>query len=372
MILMNDLVGRPRLPVLAREVVAHTVAHPVLSSSLAIVCLAAQLGVLGTVGRTVALETDVLSSVDAAGTRGIVVSDPSGRGGIPRTAVQRVLGLPDVETALGLGPLNDASNPSVGDDSVPTPVQFYVGDLSALGVDVRGRLPGPGEAIVGSDAAETAGFIDGVGSLETGSGSRLGVVGTFEASTVLPSLNGVALTLPPQSDEMLRTISIIVVSPERVAAVASVLPAILGAADPREILTETSEEVARIRAAVEGDLGDYSRHVLLGVVAASLFINIVLVTSFMIQSRRDFGRRRALGATRSTLISLVLGQVFLATALGTVLGSAGALAAGPESMPPLDFVLATAILTVTVAVAAAFPPALGAAFKDPVVVLRTP
>jgi putative ABC transport system permease protein len=90
--------------------------------------------------------------------------------------------------------------------------------------------------------------------------------------------------------------------------------------------------------------------------------------------RKDLGRRRALGASRGVIVGIVTARTFAPALLGAALGCASGLwvAARLGAAPPLDFVGGVAVLAVLSATFSAVPPALFAATRDPVAVLRTP
>ena len=94
---------------------------------------------------------------------------------------------------------------------------------------------------------------------------------------------------------------------------------------------------------------------------------------------REIGVRVALGATRGSIVSMILRRALMLIAIGTAIGGAGLLAAQALLKqiialldPPHPLVwLAAAVATVTVtAVAAAYPPARRAASIDPTTALR--
>ncbi|WP_318152897.1 FtsX-like permease family protein [Microbacterium helvum] len=90
--------------------------------------------------------------------------------------------------------------------------------------------------------------------------------------------------------------------------------------------------------------------------------------------RNDLGRRRALGMSRHALVAFIVvrtGVAALAGGLIGVLAGTVALALLGTAVPPL-FVAAIGVLAVIAALAASIPPALAAAYSDPVRVLRTP
>jgi putative ABC transport system permease protein len=94
---------------------------------------------------------------------------------------------------------------------------------------------------------------------------------------------------------------------------------------------------------------------------------------------REIGVRVALGASRHSIVSMILGRALLLIAIGTALGGAGMLAGRAllyqviallDVPHPLAW-MAAAVATVTLtAIAAAYPPARRAASIDPTVALR--
>jgi ABC-type antimicrobial peptide transport system permease subunit len=96
------------------------------------------------------------------------------------------------------------------------------------------------------------------------------------------------------------------------------------------------------------------------------------------QRRREFGVRLALGAPRTRVLAMVLGQGLSLIALGLFAGACAALPllpliralpAGSAPLDPLALALA-AIILLLVAAAACLVPAMRAARVDPLVVLR--
>lgn len=138
---------------------------------------------------------------------------------------------------------------------------------------------------------------------------------------------------------------------------------------------EASAGVLRLRDAVAGALGASSRQLMLGVLGGGLVLVSVTVLSAVQGRRRDLGRRRAVGASRSAIVVLVLLQTAVAGVMGALVGSVGgvaavALAAG--AAPPWSFSAGVAVATVLIGLVGAVPPALLAAYRDPVRILRVP
>ncbi|MDQ3276010.1 MAG: hypothetical protein M3Q39_13540, partial [Actinomycetota bacterium] len=114
---------------------------------------------------------------------------------------------------------------------------------------------------------------------------------------------------------------------------------------------------------------------MLGVLAAGLLLVALTLIGAVSQRRRDFGRRRALGASRSTVVTLVLLQTSAAALVGVAAGAlAGLLLVNrlAGSLPSPGFTFGVVVLTMLTALLAAVPPAVLAAYRDPVRILRVP
>jgi putative ABC transport system permease protein len=116
-----------------------------------------------------------------------------------------------------------------------------------------------------------------------------------------------------------------------------------------------------------------------GTALALAAIGIYGTISLLVAERtQEMGIRLALGADRPAILKLVLGQGMLLTAVGLVLGLAGAAALtrtlsglvyGVGTLDPLTFAAVPALLAV-VALLACFLPARRAASVDPITTLR--
>jgi putative ABC transport system permease protein len=154
----------------------------------------------------------------------------------------------------------------------------------------------------------------------------------------------------------------------------------VGAVDKDLALTD----VTTVQAVVDESMGDHRfRTTLLSAFAGiALFLAALgiygVLSYFVSQRSRELGIRLALGARRSALFALVVGQGLRPVAAGAVIGLAGALALtslmqsllfGVQSMDPPTYAIALALLGAT-AVTACAVPALRATRVDPLVALR--
>jgi len=94
---------------------------------------------------------------------------------------------------------------------------------------------------------------------------------------------------------------------------------------------------------------------------------------------REIGVRVALGASRGSIVSMILGRALMLIAIGTALGGAGMLAGNAllrqliellDAPHPLGWMAAAVAVVTLTAVAAAYPPARRAASIDPTTALR--
>lgn len=352
----------------ARVAVAQPVASVVTALIVAGVCAA----ILSTTGQTVQAEQQVLSQIDAAGTRSIVIADTQGQAGIGPDAVDRISRLTGVEWVIGLGPATDL-RPAVNPRGNPAAIRVLFGDPPPQIQPSRNSLSA-GEALVGPQAQVALGLQVPAGGA-VGDNGDVAVVGSFVATEPLTFLNRSLLTVAGESDTTVRSIHILAARPDQVAQVTDAALAVLAPTDPTSVGIETSETLAQVRAAVQGELGRFGRQLVTLVLAAGLVLAALNIYGAATTRRRDFGRRRALGATRPTIIGLITIQTALTALLGAALGTAttwAILTATTGNPPDPQFALAIITLAVLATTLAAIPPATIAAYRDPVRVLRVP
>lgn len=373
--------GVPRAGDLGRDALAGARAQLATTFTLALVMATACFAVLVTTGQAAANEARVVEEVDSAGTRLIALSDDGGAAGILPEAPGRLAALSDVTWALGLGAAADVTNPALPTGRAAA--RPMVGELLADVLLVRGRRPQPGEAIVGSTAAAALSLGPGLGRVEAKDGAAAGigsapiaVVGVFDATGPLAFLDDVVLVAVEPGDlDTLRYVYVMA----RDAAVVDRLESVLASSTPAlhttALTVETPRGAIALRDVIAGRLGAASRQLMALIMGVGAVIIAVTVLSAVVARRRDLGRRRALGATRSTLVATLLGQVTVGVVAGVGVGvGAGlaVLAATTGSWPTWRFVVGVAGLSVLVALVTAAPIATYAAYRDPLRILRVP
>ena len=170
---------------------------------------------------------------------------------------------------------------------------------------------------MGVEAQKILGLSTPVGGTTATSGGYP-IIGSFQAEDPLSFLNTSLITPPGPTDTNLRSVHILANTPQDVAQVADAAISVLAATDRTSLAVQTSETLANIRAAVQGKLGQYGRQLNTLVLTAGLILTGLNIYGTINNRRRDLGRRRALGASRPTIIALITTQTLLGATLGAL------------------------------------------------------
>ena len=111
------------------------------------------------------------------------------------------------------------------------------------------------------------------------------------------------------------------------------------------------------------------------VLAVTVLITATILSRLIVLRRKDYGRRRALGATRGAIIYLILSQLTQLAVVGVAIGllaSMGIMRASETPMPDGNFLVALSILAIITVEIAGVIPALMAANRDSLEELRVP
>ncbi|MDJ0325506.1 lipoprotein ABC transporter permease [Cryobacterium sp. PH31-AA6] len=367
-----------RIGAILREACASALSQPVASIvSITIVC-GMCLTVLLTTGRTVGAEQAVISSIDSAGTRSIVVRADSDAG-LTSDVLARLSRLDGIVWAGAFGAADDARNAKIpGGPKVPIR-QFYGSELAPLGVSRVFPLTNH-SSVASRIALSQLGMPNGVGGVQTvDTGTDYAIVGSLTVPDYLQFLEPLILVpQDPTADATAEPVSILVVvakRPDLVAPVSRAVQSILAVDDPTKIEVSTSEQLATLRGLVESQLGLFGRDLVLVVFAVTGTLVAAIQYGLVMLRRKDFGRRRALGASQSLIVTLVLAQMVILSAAGTLVGSAAAAAAlaiQGDPLPAPNYFAGIAILAIVASTIAAIVPSAAAARRDPLRELRVP
>lgn len=370
--------GRPGVSfhALVVEAWATSRARPVASSTTGLVIALVCLVTLATTGRTAATEQQVLATVDQLGTRLITVTDTTGSAGIDPDAVGVVAAVDGVEWAFGLGPASDVTLPGIGATRTGALLtgRAVHGGLPDELPRTGGRAPREGEAVAGAGAAAALGLLRGSGTADV-AGRDVAVVGTFAAEGPLGVLDDTVLLRDGPASASVRYVYARAAPGYDVEAVAELVRAVVPSAEPAAVEVEIAQGALDLRAVLSGAMGESSRQLMVTVLAVGLLLVELTTTAAVTSRRRDFGRQRAMGASRSAIVALVVLQNVISGVLGAVVGiAAGTVLVGFASDQRLPWTFSASIVTLSlvVSVTGSVLPAVVAARRDPVRILRVP
>lgn len=369
------ILSRTQVGAVLREALASARSQTVASIITILMVAGMIIAVMLTTGRTVAAEQSVLSTIDSAGTRSIVIRAEDGAG-ITSDAVARIFGVEGVQWAAGFSSAIDSTNSLVADGLRVPARHLYAQDLTPLGIPKLSPLPNA-LGYASPSALEQLGLLDVAGSITLTTGASYAIAGSLVTPEYLNDLEPLIL-IPEVDTTGAETINLIVVTadrPDLVGPVAEAVLSLLAPSDATKITVQTSEALAQLRALLQGELGSFSRGLVLVIVGLTGVLVAITLFGLVMLRRKDFGRRRALGATRSLIVGLLLTQTVMlasAGAIGGIVVSVFALLALGDPLPGPAFMTAIGIVAVSTATAAALPPALMASRRDPLRELRVP
>lgn len=361
------------LPVhLLREAVSTARSQRMLSAISCLVVAVVVLSVLVTAGQTNASRRALLATLDEAGTRQVTITDVDGKAKLSPSVVQRITSLSPTNWAFGLGPVLDGRNPlRGGDEAVASRYMTKLPPPSSYSI-IKGRQAAHGEAMAGKNAALSLGLMDGAGALASDAYS-VPVVATVLFKAPLEFLNDTVVILRPDQSPTL--IIALADHSDHVEVLSKAVEQVLDPVRYESVRVESSSQLASIRAQVSQDSGTSSAAIITGALGAGLLLTAATSLGSVTVRRRDYGRRRALGATRSNIVVLVLAQSAVAATVGAIIGSIVgivAVVAIEGSAPDPLLVAGVGVLSINAAMIAAVPSAMLAALRDPVRILRVP
>lgn len=343
------------------------------SAMVAIIVAALCVTVLSTVGRTAATEQRIQQRVEAAGSRVLEITDTADQALLAAPVVAQVQRLNTTERVVGLTAPRDMSNGLIGPGGTKVPVWGVTGRIPDMVRLVDGRWPRPGEALVSTTALARVGMDAPFGVLQDDL-RELAVVGSYAPRPPFELYDGGAITPTTQGTDDARTLHVVVRNSADAPATERAVIDIVDPPQPDAIQVQSPTTLAQLQTEVGADLGRAGQSLLYGTLGAGATLTTAVVFADVLVRRKDLGRRRALGATRSTVLALVVLRTIWPAIAGSTLGTIAGLVwtQTQDAVPPLTFAVGVAVLGVLSACVAAIGPAAAAAGQDPVRVLRTP
>lgn len=354
------------------EIVHSVRAHTVTAILVALVAAFMSGAVFASAGRAAMTEREVLASIESSAPRLITVSLQSPAPGYSPEIISVLQSLDRIDWLVALGPVLDVGNPSI-------PVRRSLARhlLTPLPPEVdivAGHYPGPGEALLSEQTMTSLGYSLPAGTLEVD--NPYGIVGSYQSSGALSDLERLVL-LGPEIDADIQAFQLYIAATDidSVSLVTSQILDLSTREQANSITIGTSEELIVITRTVSGELGAFSRQLSAGVLAGGAILIGLTSAIASLGRRRDYGRRRALGATRSAIVVLALAENAIPILTGAFAGTTlavGIIGILTGSVAHLGLVIAVPILVSLAGITSTVPAVIWVATKDPVSVLRIP
>lgn len=362
-----------RLTGVGDEIFRATRARGAQSLALAFLAAAATCAIVLTSGRSAGLERAVLSAIDEQGPRTVTVQATKPLGEFNTRLVDRLSAIQHIESMVGFGGARDATLAAV-----PSGPRVAV---RAMYVPLQGDGPvesasAPDSARLSKRAAEELGLDSIGGTIRIIDGPELQIQGLANVPGFLRPLEPLAVVDRSGAEiEPLMSVHILVASTRDLPLVLRQIESFLADFDPSDVKVSTSSQLAELKDVIGNNLTSRNRSTLLAITGVGAVLIATATLGFVMNQRRSYGRRRALGASRSLLLVLVVGQVGLGVSFGAAVGVVGGavwLWIEGNPLPSYTYLAALAVLVSAVSVMAALIPGWFAAQRDPVRELRVP
>lgn len=359
-----------RLSALTREALASAVAARASSALVMVVATAMCLAAILTAGQAEASRSSIHQQLTSDTSRLLSVSAQGGAGFVNPATVGVIRSLDSTEVVLARAPATDVVNAATGSGGPIVPLWEVHGDLTSAVTLVSGRWPHPGEAVISQAAREVFGLAGDTGAAQLGQGRQIPIVGTFRAEPAFATFEAGILAV---ADEFtpLTSVDVLASSLADVEAAQTGTLEVLSPRDPQQVAVDSPLSEARTAMALDAQLARTSRMLLVTVLGIGLLLIGAVVLADVLIRARDLGRRRTLGITRTDLVVLVSLRAGAAAIPGVAVAVAATLALGQDLVDVSARVaVPIGLLTLDAVLLAAIPPALLAAYRDPVRVMR--
>jgi putative ABC transport system permease protein len=355
----------------ARDLLAQVTASLLALGAIAGMCT----WMVTTAGREEATNAAVLATIDDQGTRTIVVRAGADTHLLTPTLVTALGQTGQVEQAVGF-----TGTTSIDVQVAPRPedIGFRTVVLAPFPEDQTPTMQG--ELWATDSGLASLGLAGGPGAVMTDAGTELMVRGPFEAPTAAQFLEPLIFRELPSTDTAvqglgLTTVVVVARSSSDVSSLTDLVVAMIDPGDPTMLTVETSEQLAAVRGAVADSLDTSSRTAIAASLGGSALMVMVTFLAVTLVRRKDFGRRRALGASRMFIVAMLETQAVLLGAMGGLLGALvgwTVLAVQRQPAPSATYLAAVTFMAMFSALVGGIVPALVASTRDPLTELRTP
>lgn len=366
-----------KLKVMGKESIAGARSQPVTSALLVLIAIISCALIQLTTGRTAGVEVSLLRSFDEASSRMIVVrAEPDS--GLTMDILQPLQQIQELESVMIFGPAWDARNHALGPSSMAVAVRNFPAELCPENITcVRADQISSGLLATGQ-AMELLGVSPGIGNLAAVDGNIYGVSEQLYLPEHLKILEPAILQPIPSTalaTQPVTTVILLAREPEQLSALSAHLIELIDVPDKSKIGLETGKSQAELRASISSQVSSYGHGLLVALLLGTGATIGAIALGVVLLRRREFGRRRSLGATRTWLVTFVTTQVLVLVGAGALIGTATGLIILKVEGAPLptpSFVVAVLVLSIGASAIFALVPAMYAASRDPVAELRVP
>jgi putative ABC transport system permease protein len=366
----------------AAEAIASARSQPVSSLATILVVAAMCVTVLLTAGRAIATEREVVASIDSASTRTIIFR-MGPEANVDTGILHRLTSISGIEWAGAFSTAEDVRNSSLTGGAVVPFRDLWTTDLSPFNLtqySMSVEIPESPRLSGSPTALKALGLRESAGEAIDGQDVVYSITGSLHTPLYLSSFE--PLLISPHTirhqDQRNAPVGVLVVVAERpqlVGTLRQVVSSLLAVEDPASMTVSVSEDLSDLRSAVSGQLRTFSRSLLAGVLAVAVFLVSVVLSGVVMLRRKDYGRRRALGASQGLIMALLATQTFLLGLAGAMLGTIVALSITVtvvDRLPSGDFLTAVVVLALGASLVAAVIPGAIAAKREPLRELRVP
>lgn len=358
------------------EVQKSVIAQPVTSIVLLLVVALVSCTVILTAGRGEGAQAQILAQIESAEIRSVTLHDNSGALELDTTWIAELEQYDIIEAVTGIGRTADVTISANEAATKVSASDIYATWLDQLETPFQG--PGSSTSALATQGALTAlGFHRGVGVARiVPDGEDVVVLGQINLPSSLAHLQD-SVIIPHSAEEVAPLQSVVVTAKhvEDVPLTLKVISTYLTGFAPEDYNLESSANLVKVRGAVKGELTKNNYISVLFSLATAVAVSMTVVWAVVLLKRRDFGRRRALGASKKLIVSLVMGQTLLiatfASIFGTSIGLVWLTATGAPT-PTVRFSSALIIAMTVLSTLSSAPPALWAGNRDPLTELRVP
>lgn len=365
------------LPLL-REIRASALAQRLTSLVVGLIMMIATASVIATAGYAAGRQQQILSTIDDMDTRSLTIRTAQSDSPLTLGLANALAGYDIVAQTTAFSEVFDVSART--DSGAPRVSARRVYGRWATEREDRldkSHPPVPVRAIASPGVLDRLGLAPSGGAVRTiDDGPEFQVV----AEEALPEfLDDYAPTIliPTRADPTAPVASILIVadSAANLPFVERLVIDHLSGIPSSTYTLASSQQFAALRTALDGSLTSSNRTLILATLTIAAVSAMIVVWGTVLMRRKDFGRRRALGATRTTILVLTIGQVALASIVGAFLGTGAGLVlllARDAPLPGGAFVCAGASALVLSSCTLAVLPAAWASARDPLHELRVP